>query len=298
MNQLYRALHMPPLRLVRKLMGHKEIYTIGWRRFVPGESLPETGAGEFTPMPYSPDYWYADPMLFEENGEHWLFCEAYDRRTHKGLLAVSRITDEGPETPVPILEKEFHLSFPNVFRWRGEIWMLPETGNDHSLCLYKCVSFPYQWQQAARFSLGEEVCDAIVNRADDEALEIQASVTLPADQLQVQYRRYTLSGTEGHFALAPHEEFNRAQLWNYTDRSAGPITEIGQNRWRCAQLSTDVDYGVSIQFWKLTDHAETPDKLVTVRDVSLAGIARSRYIGTHTYGHDSRYEIIDMRYLK
>ena len=70
MNQLYRALHMPPLRLVRKLMGHKEIYTIGWRRFVPGESLPETGAGEFTPMPYSPDYWYADPMLFEENGEH------------------------------------------------------------------------------------------------------------------------------------------------------------------------------------------------------------------------------------
>ena len=68
MNQLYRALHMPPLRLVRKLMGHKEIYTIGWRRFVPGESLPETGAGEFTPMPYSPDYWYADPILFEENG--------------------------------------------------------------------------------------------------------------------------------------------------------------------------------------------------------------------------------------
>ena len=176
--------------------------------------------------------------------------------------------------------------------------MLPETGNDHSLCLYKCVSFPYQWQQAARFSLGEEVCDAIVNRADDEALEIQASVTLPTDQLQVQYRRYTLSGTEGHFALAPHEDFNRAQLWNYTDRSAGPITQVGQNRWRCAQLSTDVDYGVSIQFWKLTDDAETPDKLVTVRDVSLAGIARSRYIGTHTYGHDSRYEIIDMRYLK
>ena len=73
---------------------------------------------------------------------------------------------------------------------------------------------------------------------------------------------------------------------------------MGQNRWRCAQLSTDVDYGVSIQFWKLTDDAETPDKLVTVRDVSLAGIPRSRYIGTHTYGHDSRYEIIDMRYLK
>lgn len=298
MNQLYRALRMPPLRLLKKLLGHKEIYTIGFRRYAPGKALPETGTGEFTPMPYDPDWWYADPMLFEEGGEHWLFCEAFDRRANKGLLAVSKLTDAGPEKPVPILEKEFHLSFPNVFRWRGKIWMLPETGNDHSLCLYECVQFPYKWALAARFALGEEVCDAILNEISDDKLEIQASVTLPSDQLQVQYRRYTLSGTEGSFALAPDEAFNSAQTWNYTDRSAGPITAVGQNRWRCAQLSTDIDYGVAIQFWKMTEDAETPDTLVTTKDITMTGIAKSSYIGVHTYGHDSRYEIIDLRYLK
>ena len=31
MNQLYRALHMPPARLVKKLAGWKEIYTIALR---------------------------------------------------------------------------------------------------------------------------------------------------------------------------------------------------------------------------------------------------------------------------
>ena len=28
MNQFYRALHMPPKRLLRKVMGEKELYTI------------------------------------------------------------------------------------------------------------------------------------------------------------------------------------------------------------------------------------------------------------------------------
>ncbi len=298
MNQLYRALHMPPLRLAKKLLGHKEIYTIGWRRFTPGQSLPETGAGEFTPMPYNPDWWYADPMLFEHDDAHWLFCEAFDRRKNKGLLAVSKITDAGIEPPVPVLEEEFHLSFPNVFCWRGSIWMLPETGADHSLRLYKCVEFPYKWQLAARFALGEEVCDSILNEVTPEKLEVQSSVTLPENQLQVQYRRYTITGEEGAFALTPDAEFNAAQAWNYTDRSAGPITAAGQSRWRCAQLSSDIDYGVAIQFWKITPDAETPDTLVTAKDVMVTGIAPQNYIGVHTYAHDSRYEIIDLRYLK
>ena len=29
MNQFYRALHMPPKRLLRKVMGEKEIYFLG-----------------------------------------------------------------------------------------------------------------------------------------------------------------------------------------------------------------------------------------------------------------------------
>ena len=31
MNQFYRALHMPPKRLLRKVMGEKEVYTIAVR---------------------------------------------------------------------------------------------------------------------------------------------------------------------------------------------------------------------------------------------------------------------------
>ena len=53
MNQLYRALHMPPQRLLKKLTGHKEIYTIAVRPAPVAEGcdlLPALGAGAFLPQ--------------------------------------------------------------------------------------------------------------------------------------------------------------------------------------------------------------------------------------------------------
>ena len=39
MNQFYRALHMPPKRLLRKVMGEKEVYTIAVRPRPTAEGL-------------------------------------------------------------------------------------------------------------------------------------------------------------------------------------------------------------------------------------------------------------------
>ena len=56
MNQIYRALHMPPKRLIKKLSGQKEIYTIAVRRAPKGEGcdpLPALGEEPYTPLPYT-----------------------------------------------------------------------------------------------------------------------------------------------------------------------------------------------------------------------------------------------------
>ena len=58
MNQLYRALHMPPQRLLRKLTGEKEIYTIAVRPLPAAEGaepLPALGAAPpFALLPDEP----------------------------------------------------------------------------------------------------------------------------------------------------------------------------------------------------------------------------------------------------
>ena len=69
MNQIYRALHMPPKRLIKKLSGQKEIYTIAVRRAPKGEGcepLPDLGEEPYTPLPYTPGTWYPDPLLYHD----------------------------------------------------------------------------------------------------------------------------------------------------------------------------------------------------------------------------------------
>ena len=71
MNQFYRALHMPPKRLLRKVMGEKEIYTIAVRPRPTAEGtepLPALEGGPYTLLPRREGWWFADPLLYHRRG--------------------------------------------------------------------------------------------------------------------------------------------------------------------------------------------------------------------------------------
>ena len=179
MNQFYRALHMPPKRLLRKVMGEKEVYTIAVRPRPTAEGtepLPALGAGPYTMLPGREGWWFADPLLCHRGGKRWLFAEAMDLSTGKGRLEVCELHDDGSIDGWRVaLEEDFHLSFPMVFDWNGEVWMIPETGHDHSLRLYRCRVFPTKWELVQRFATDEELCDAILVDRRAEALTMCAT---------------------------------------------------------------------------------------------------------------------------
>ena len=88
MNQFYRALHMPPKRLLRKVMGEKEIYTIAVRPRPTAEGtepLPALEGGPYTLLPGREGWWFADPLLYHRRGKRWLFAEAMDLSTDDEL---------------------------------------------------------------------------------------------------------------------------------------------------------------------------------------------------------------------
>ena len=98
MNQFYRALHMPPKRLLRKIMGEKEIYTIAVRPRPTAEGtepLPALEGGPYTLLPGREGWWFADPLLYHRRGKRWLFAEAMDLSTGKGRLEVCELHDDG-----------------------------------------------------------------------------------------------------------------------------------------------------------------------------------------------------------
>ena len=312
MNQLYRALHMPPRRLLKKLSGEKEIYTIAVRRIPADGPLPALGEGAFTPLPFDGRTWYADPLLYTRDGSRYIFCEAFDLAANRGDIAVIPLSDTGDfGTPRVVLSTGSHLSFPMVFDWNGETWMLPETSAKHTLTLYRCAEFPHRWEEAASFAVGCELCDTILLSASADALTLLCSETRPENQLYTRYRRFTLrrahadgalgTGDEvesGAFVLEPDEPFNlQHREFGLGNRNAGPLFDLGGQTIHPTQVSTRVDYGVYLQFFARRGASEVPLCAAEPHIVQITGLHQEDVVGIHTYCRDDTFEIIDARYL-
>ncbi len=321
MNQLYRALHMPPRRLLRKLSGEKEIYTIAVRPVPTAEGadpLPALGAEAYTMVPGRTGYWYADPLLYRQGGTRWLFAEAMDLAAGKGRIEVCDLHDDGTAGEWQVaLEEDFHLSFPTVFDWNGDTWMIPETGADHSLRLYRCREFPARWELVQRFAVGAELCDTILVDRTADALTLLCSETKPDDQFFTRYRRFVLRRAlppqtspareaagetflmpEGPYELVPAAPFNlQHRDFDLGSRNAGPLFVLGGQVIHPTQVSTRVDYGLYLQFLARRGSSEVPLCAAMPQSIRITGLDTADLIGIHTYCRDDVLEVIDARYL-
>ena len=46
----------------------------------------------------------------------------------------------------PVLEEDFHLSFPYIFKYNEQIFMCPETHQKEEIRIYICEKFPHKWK--------------------------------------------------------------------------------------------------------------------------------------------------------
>lgn len=124
---------------------------------------------KFVPLPYSKDYWFADPMGFEFNGKSYLFCEAFDRKEYIGRIGVFEIINGIPQNFKIVLSENYHLSYPCVFIGNsGKAYMVPESGENLSLDLYESVKFPNEWKKVKTFISGVNFADTTVFKFENE----------------------------------------------------------------------------------------------------------------------------------
>ena len=88
---------------------------------------------------------YADPFLLRRDGKLFVFFEAYPPEK-RGVIAYSEILEPGqfPE-PRIALEAPYHLSYPFIFEWEGNVYLLPETHDNGTIELYRAKKFPDEW---------------------------------------------------------------------------------------------------------------------------------------------------------
>lgn len=116
-------------------------------------ALPSTPELRVTLLPDEGSYRFlADPFGLWENGKLYVFVEAFDYRTNRGVIDVLVYDDTFRLLERQrVLDEPWHLSYPNVFRHDGDIYMLPEGFKSGRLTLYRAVNFPYEWEAVPEF---------------------------------------------------------------------------------------------------------------------------------------------------
>jgi len=88
----------------------------------------------------------ADTFPVVEAGRQYVFYENYLDDKKKGVLEAREFRpDSGFGPSFPVLETPYHLSYPYVWSFEGEWFMVPETSQNRTVDLYKALEFPHRW---------------------------------------------------------------------------------------------------------------------------------------------------------
>jgi hypothetical protein len=103
--------------------------------------------GEFQYLIPPADHFWADPFPLKVNGKYYIFFEDYVNAAGRAHISVVEVDQNGIVSgPTEVLKLDCHLSYPFVFEYQGDYYMIPETGGRNVVELYRAVSFPLEWR--------------------------------------------------------------------------------------------------------------------------------------------------------
>ncbi len=105
------------------------------RRGIRTQINPKRGTNDFC----------ADPFLWEHDGKMYCFFEYFDYTRKLGKISYVCLEDASTGVISDALVEDFHLSFPYIFEFQGEIYLCPETSAINEIRIYRCLDFPSKW---------------------------------------------------------------------------------------------------------------------------------------------------------
>lgn len=93
------------------------------------------------------DRFWADPFIVARDNKYYVFIEEFLFSEKKGHISLIVMNKDGSwEMPVRVLEASYHLSYPFVFEFENNLYMIPESYDNQTVELYRCTAFPRKWE--------------------------------------------------------------------------------------------------------------------------------------------------------
>lgn len=107
-----------------------------------------------------PAKFIADPFMIRE-GEFWyMFFEVLNAANDQGDIGFAESRDGFHwRYGSIVLDEDFHLSYPYIFEYENDYYMIPESNEVKAVRLYKALDFPTTWAFEKKLLKGERFAD-------------------------------------------------------------------------------------------------------------------------------------------
>jgi hypothetical protein len=192
----------------------------------------------------------ADPFMVRRDDCWYMFFEVFNHQTYRGEIGLATSKDGRVWKYQQIVLKEpFHLSYPYVFAWQGEYYMVPETLELKAIQLYQAETFPNKWSPAGRLIEGK-FADPSIFRFENRWWLFACSTPHEHDSLRL-YFADQLTGTWIEHPLSPIVEGN-----DRIARPAGRVLVLGDKVIRYAQNCFPI-YGAQVRAFEISELTPT-----------------------------------------
>jgi hypothetical protein len=249
---------------------------------------PCTDLRLFRVLPSPPGTYQADPCVVLHEGRHFMFMEDYVHAAERGRISVVEFTPDGQPGPIrPVLERPYHLSYPCVFRWNGDWYMVPESMEQGTVELYRATAFPDRWELDRVLLDGVRACDATIHQEGNHwwmFVALADDGNLAIDELHL----YRADAPVGPWEAVPSNPIKRDVRGA---RPAGRLFRAGDRWFRPGQDSA-LGYGHFIRLFEVKHLGS--DGYEEVETGRLGPDPSGGLERVHTISHAGRVTAIDL----
>jgi hypothetical protein len=188
-----------------------------------------------------------------------------------------------------VLSRPYHLSYPHVFEADGEILMIPETGENRTLELYRATEFPLKWELVKVLMKDGVYSDATPLFRQGRwwlFVTVDAAGNATQDELSI-FHSEAITGPWMPHAANPVKSDSRAS------RSGGRIIKHGDRLFRPAQ-DCDRHYGAGLVWFEITEL--TPTRFSERQVLAWDACSDLGAIGLHSFDELDGIQAIDFQH--
>lgn len=154
--------------------------------FLPAPEIenPVLTFNDVTDVPAS---FLADPFMLRVDDTWYMYFEVMNRARKQGEIGLATSSNALHwQYQRIVLAEPYHLSYPYVFEWDGDYYMMPETLQPGSVRLYKAEAFPDRWSLVGELLHGQ-YADSSLFRFDDRWWLYTCSTPFHHDTLRLYF---------------------------------------------------------------------------------------------------------------